>query len=279
MDLKALTDGLFDAVTGYIARQLAPLQAKLDQIEQRAPVPGPVGPQGEKGDSGESIQGPAGPQGEKGEDGRDAMQIEILDGIDPYKRYHRGTYAAHRGSVVRAFRATDPLPEGGELEKTGWHIVVRGIADPIEDAKPEVIERIIRPIFERLMGCEISRAVEAAIPEIIIKAADLIPRPADGRDGLTPEAIECHQKADRIWEIVVRGGGRALSADIRLPAFLDRGVFASGKSYEAGDGVTFAGSYWIAQADTAEKPGEGHGWRLAVKRGRDGKDAPGRDHP
>lgn len=49
----------------------------------------------------------------------------------------------------------------------------------------------------------------------------------------------------------------------------------SGGSYEQGDGVTFAGSFWIAQKDTSSKPGESSDWRLAVKRGQDGRD--GRD--
>ena len=57
-----------------------------------------------------------------------------------------------------------------------------------------------------------------------------------------------------------------------LPVVLDRGVFKVGETYQAGDGVTWGGSYWIAQGETAEKPDSGKGWRLAVKRGRDGKD-------
>ncbi|TPJ76198.1 hypothetical protein FJ422_30410 [Mesorhizobium sp. B2-6-3] len=57
-----------------------------------------------------------------------------------------------------------------------------------------------------------------------------------------------------------------------LAVVLDRGVFKEGQSYRPGDGVTWAGSFWIAQAQTSEKPDGGEGWRLAVKRGRDGKD-------
>lgn len=51
---------------------------------------------------------------------------------------------------------------------------------------------------------------------------------------------------------------------------LDRGVWRDGP-YERGDGVTWAGSFWIAQEDTSAKPDSGSGWRLAVKRGRDGR--------
>lgn len=82
---------------------------------------GAPGPQGQKGDPGAS--------GAIGEPGRDAAQIEILDGIESTKSYHRGTFVTHRGGLVRSFRATDPLADGAELEKAGWHVVVRGIDD------------------------------------------------------------------------------------------------------------------------------------------------------
>lgn len=60
-----------------------------------------------------------------------------------------------------------------------------------------------------------------------------------------------------------------------LPVVLDRGVYKDGVEYVAGDGVSFGGSFWIARAVTKDKPGTSDSWRLAVKKGRDGKD--GRD--
>lgn len=57
-----------------------------------------------------------------------------------------------------------------------------------------------------------------------------------------------------------------------MAVVLDRGVYKAGREYQPGDAVTFGGSLWIAQAKTSEKPDGGDGWRLAVKRGRDGKD-------
>ena len=49
---------------------------------------------------------------------------------------------------------------------------------------------------------------------------------------------------------------------------------ASGRkaAYQRGDGVTLGGSFFIAQADTTAKPGKSDEWRLAVKRGADGRD-------
>jgi hypothetical protein len=56
-------------------------------------------------------------------------------------------------------------------------------------------------------------------------------------------------------------------------AMIQRGVWLEGKSYERGDVVTWGGSQWHANEDTATKPGEdAKAWTLVVKRGRDGRD-------
>jgi hypothetical protein len=55
---------------------------------------------------------------------------------------------------------------------------------------------------------------------------------------------------------------------------LDRGIWREG-TYQRGDGVTWGGRYFIAQRETTEKPqspGANGDWRLAVNKGRDGKD-------
>jgi hypothetical protein len=92
--------------------------------------PGPAGKDGGPGPAGEKgIDGIDGRDGRDGEPGRDAVQVEVLAGIDSAKRYQRGTFAAYRGGIVRSFKATDPLTDGADLERCGWHVVVRGIAD------------------------------------------------------------------------------------------------------------------------------------------------------
>lgn len=57
-----------------------------------------------------------------------------------------------------------------------------------------------------------------------------------------------------------------------LPVVIDRGVFREGQTYQKGSGVTWGGRYWIAQETTTDKPDGGKSWRLAVNKGRDGKD-------
>jgi hypothetical protein len=96
---------------------------------------------------------------------------------------------------------------------------------------------------------------------------------ADGRDGLGFEEMS-EELADDGRTIIRRYVRGDVVKEFRhtFSVVLDRGVFKTGETYRAGDGVTWAGSYWIAQEDTSEKPDGGKGWRLAVKRGRDGKD-------
>jgi integrin beta 3 len=66
--------------------------------------------------------------------------------------------------------------------------------------------------------------------------------------------------------------GGELVREIKTALVLDAGVWKEGTTYAAGDGVTLGGSFFIAQTDTAAKPGQSNEWRLAVKRGADGRD-------
>jgi hypothetical protein len=68
-------------------------------------------------------------------------------------------------------------------------------------------------------------------------------------------------------------GGQPVSHEIKTALMLDRGVWRAGP-FAKGDGVTWRGSFFIAQDDTteADQPEVSKTWRLAVKRGRDGKD-------
>lgn len=72
--------------------------------------------------------GAPGVDGKDGQDGRDALQIELLDAIDPAKSYPRGTFARWNGGTVRSFRATDALVDGEPLEKSGWSLAQDGLA-------------------------------------------------------------------------------------------------------------------------------------------------------
>jgi len=89
------------------------------------------------------------------------------------------------------------------------------------------------------------------------------------------------QRVERMAEaasITTADGGRTLLwslggkvHQIKTAVVLDAGVWKEG-AYSSGDGVTLGGSFFIAQADTTAKPGKSDDWRLAVKRGADGRD-------
>ncbi|EKF39928.1 collagen triple helix repeat-containing protein [Nitratireductor indicus C115] len=94
----------------------------------------------------------------------------------------------------------------------------------------------------------------------------------DGADGIGFDDLEVVHDGLRTFTFRFAKGEKMKEFPFTLPVVLDRGVFKAGDTYSAGDGVTWGGSFWIAQKDTADKPGDGDGWRLAVKKGRDGKD-------
>lgn len=94
----------------------------------------------------------------------------------------------------------------------------------------------------------------------------------DGTDGLGFDDLEASYDGEKTVTLKFAQGERVKEFAFVLPVVIDRGVYKAGETYTAGDGVTFGGSFWIAQKNTETKPEAGDDWRLAVKRGRDGKD-------
>ncbi|AEI71097.1 hypothetical protein [EBPR siphovirus 3] len=116
-------------------------------------------------------------------------------------------------------------------------------------------------------------AMLAVLREDFAKAIAEIPKPKDGEDGLGFDDMSVDHDGERTIILRWSRGEVTKEARIVMPVVLDRGVYSEGKSYERGDGVTWGGSFWIAQDDTNEKPGEGKtAWRLSIKKPRDGKD-------
>ena len=97
---------------------------------------------------------------------------------------------------------------------------------------------------------------------------------------LLQETIE--QRIERAIEAIAVSspdGGRTLQwsfgdkmREIKTALVLDAGIWKEGMTYVAGDGVTSGGSFFIAQGTTTARPGKSNEWRLAVKRGSDGRD-------
>jgi integrin beta 3 len=97
----------------------------------------------------------------------------------------------------------------------------------------------------------------------------------DGADGLGFDDFEELYDGERTITRRYIRGDRVKEFVHKMPLEIYRGVWVE-KTYERGDGVTWAGSEWHCNETTTTKPGEGSkAWTLKVKRGRDGKD--GRD--
>lgn len=84
--------------------------------------------------------------------------------------------------------------------------------------------------------------------------------------------IQIGYDGEREIEVMTeKSSGEKVCKQFIMPVVLDRGVYNNGQEYTKNDGVTFAGSYWIAQKDAPDgRPGDSNAdFRLAVKRGRD----------
>lgn len=68
--------------------------------------------------------------------------------------------------------------------------------------------------------------------------------------------------------------GNKLVREVKTALILDAGLWKDDAIYVPGDGVTLGGQFFIAQIETTAKPlkNGSDDWRLAVQRGRDGRD-------
>jgi hypothetical protein len=237
---------------------------------------GEVGPQGEKGDPGESgpkgdkgdpgdpgPQGPAGehglkgdpgvpgPHGERGEKGLDGASVTV-DQVMPELK----------AELQRAVAAI-PVPKDG---RDG----IDGKSVSLDDVRQMWFDMYIRE------QAAWSLDFERRATDLMHRCIDRIEKPKDGidgKDGLGFDDMEVVYDGERTVSITLIRGDQKKEFPFKIPVVIERGIHKQGQSYERGDGVTFGGNYWIAQRDTSDKPGESDAWRLAVRRGRDGKDS------
>lgn len=93
-------------------------------------------------------------------------------------------------------------------------------------------------------------------------------------DALTSEIFTNRVMLKAITEIAMQLHARIKELEDRPPAPTLRycGVHVEGASYDPGNLVTWQGSMWHCQEPTTDAPGQGPAWKLAVKKGRDGRD-------
>ncbi|HCU2081808.1 TPA: hypothetical protein OUI22_000426 [Pseudomonas aeruginosa] len=164
-----------------------------------------------------------------------------------------------------------PAPgKDADMEALRAHLgdLVKGIQLPTVPTIDEVAAT-----FERRFS-DLTLSWERQARETFDKAADRIPIPKDGRDALPLESFDLALGEDgRTVTVKMQAGETLIEKSVKIASVIDRGVYSADKSYEQGDGTTYGGCYWIAQKDAPEGvPGGSTDWRLAVKKGRDGKD-------
>jgi hypothetical protein len=245
MNLKLLADDIISSVKEYIEKALSPLDNRLKQLEAR-----PAPEKGEKGDAGVN-----------GKDGADGSSV-TLDDVRPLVE-----------GYADAFLRDIELPRDGKDGLDGKD------GKDGADGKSVTVEQVREMFLDMYQVHQAQWALdfERRAQDILQRSIDRIEKPRDGkdgkdgRDGLGVEDFTLSIDGRDVTATIKRGDF-VKSHTVRIPALLDRGVFKEIADYEKGDGVTWGGSFWIAQKDAPEgKPGSGPDWRLAVKAGRDAR--------
>lgn len=138
-----------------------------------------------------------------------------------------------------------------------------------ESVSAETVIASVSASFERRFS-DMQLSWERQARDTFEKAVDRMPIPKDGVDGKDALPIEDIEIKQDGRHVTIKLGD--VERTIKLDAVIYQGVWTD-KEFEKGDAVTYGGSLWIAQEDQPEgAPGTTKSWRLAVKKGRDGKD-------
>jgi hypothetical protein len=282
LDTKALAAALLELVQKWIEPALKALGGRLNAVEQQIKaIPAPRDGQDGKDADPEAVvtavlaRIPAPKDGRDGVDGRGVSKEEVAELVASALKELPAPAAGVDGrdgrdadpevirSTVAAAVSAIPAPKDGRDGVDGKSVSLEDIAPMLES-------------WHAKWALEWERRAQDALSKVV----DSIPAPRDGRDGkdgrdgLGFDDVKVEHDGERTVTIRLVKGELAVERSFRMPVVIDRGVFVE-RAYQAGDGVTWNGSFWISQKDApVGKPGEpgSDGWRLAVKRGRDGRD-------
>jgi collagen type III alpha len=290
-DAATLIKAFATVVKDHVAKAFGILKDRIAVLEKQLadlPVPkdGRDGVNGKDGTPGAA--GERGIAGEKGEPGANGQRGEKGD---PGERGERGETgpAGERGEKGDA---GEPGPKGepgqpgssGERGEKGERGIDGKDGAAGVDGKSVTLEQVRQMWFDMYSKEQAGWALdfERRAQDLLHQFMSRIEKPAngkdgvdgiDGRDGLGIDDLDVQYDGERSFTFVYAHGDRRKEFVFKAPVLLERGVHKQGEVYERGDGVTYQGSFWIAQRDTSSKPGEDDSWRLAVKKGRDGRDA------
>lgn len=270
-----------------------PAGERGDRGEQgQAGVPGDRGPIGEKGE-----QGLQGPIGERGQDAPPVTREQVMEAVKAMPDVLQAVVAKH-------FEA-HPVRDGKDGRDGVDGIKgADGQSVTLDDVTPLIASEVVKAVdampkpkdgADGKDGAGLTGALIGASGDLVLTLSDGTVKSigpvvgkdgapgARGQDGVGFDDLEEVFDGDRTIIRRYRRGDEVKEFRHTFPIVLDRGVYTDEKSYERGDGVTYGGSFWIAQGETkGVRPGlattASRVWRLAVKVGRDGKQgAPGKD--
>ncbi len=263
-DGKAFGQEIVGVVKEFVSKELAPILSRMDALEKRFnELPAPK--DGKDADLGEVRQIIA--EEVSGlKTAIEAIELPALPDIP----------AIVTEEVQKAVAAL-PAPQDGKS------VTVEDVAPLIASEVEKRIKELPAPKDGEpgkdgvgLAGAIIDRDGELVVTLTNGEAKKLGPvvgKDGDpGLDGVGFDDLQASYDGEKTITLTFTKGERVKEFAFTLPVVIDRGIYAEGKEYKAGDGATWAGSFWIAQKDTSSKPGDGGDWRLAVKKGRDGRD-------
>ena len=260
-DIKQIADGVVQKVRSFVSKEISLLAAQMDERFKALPAP-------QKGDSGE--------RGEAGADGLPGKDAEPVDVDGVVREVLKRTIVPLNGKDGEPGAAGKDGERGSDGEKGADGRDGRDGKDGKDgrdgaDGQDAFDIDILDAIDETK---RYRRGTVASHNGGLWYAG----KTTTGMDGWKcivegqPEIV-IHMSDERTIEVkTISTTGAQKSATFSMPVVLDAGYYREGDAYEKGDGVTFGGSYWIAQSLTRTKPEIGNDeWRLAVKKGRDAK--------
>lgn len=240
---------LVSQTKGYVDKAVSPILAKLDALEKRFDAM------------------PTAKDGRDGIDGKDADLVMIM--AEVRKSVDEAVAEAVKAIPIpadgRDGKDGEPGPQGeaGPKGETGEKGAPgkdgADVVGAIRDADGHLILTLSNGLAKdvgRVVGHDGAKGADGK----------------DGQDGVGFDDMGVDFDGDRTVTLKWTRGEKTVKREIVFPVPLDRGVYSKGKDYQAGDGVTYGGSFWLAQEDTTDVPGSSKAWRLAIKKGRDGKD-------
>lgn len=150
------------------------------------------------------------------------------------------------------------------------------ILTALDERTRTAIKEALAPLQLRIKELEgelekADQAIAETVIDVHSKWKDLQNQREADWSGVEQRTAALAQRIDVVEESTQKQVREAIA---RAPVPTYKGVYDKDAEYQVGDMVTQDGSVWHCNAAVAgEKPGGNEFWTLAVKRGRDGKDA------